>query len=171
MYLIRGTQFELAQLFDRLRKEIAASVNYMAGGNCVFPAVSKVVAHISKTRQSDKPIFLTVSGHSLGGTATQYVAADRESKPHEYGSQFAAYSFNAIGLTDLKYISGLYSYLVWGDWFQVLPGSQVGTVMTYRANDFRWKIVPFARHTLRSVQESICRCCELQKGDLNIDRL
>ena len=171
MYLVRGTNFGIARLYDllRLRKELEASRKYMTGKGCVFPVVSKVVGHVSKSIRSTNPVSFNVIGHSLGGTAAQFIAADRHQKRDEYSDQFAAYAFNGIGLQDQYNVDDLISYLVRGDWFGKLPGSQVGTVVTYDPMDSFWKRVPpFARHTIEGVQDSLCRCWEQQMGYLDV---
>ena len=168
MYLIRGTNFNLARLFDGLRKELAASAKHMAGRACVFPAVAKVVANITKKfEHRSVPIVFIVVGHSLGGTAAQYIASDRESHPDDYRGRFSAYAFNGIGLQSDENIKDLTSYIVVGDWLGMLPGSQVGTVVRYSPMSLGWRVWPSGRHGIEGVQRSLCRCWETEKGILS----
>ncbi len=138
---IRGTDFTQVP-------QIMASVNDLLGTSCVFEVAATVVDYIGDGMPNGR---ISVVGHSLGGTAAQYIAQDHTQNPwrnpanHEDSTgAFGAYSFNAVGL-DNDHAgnadpSSLHSYVIDGEivssWFAGQFGrTQAGSVIRYLPQD------------------------------------
>ena len=184
--------------------DLRSSLTALVGESCVFPIADMVIDEIEYTAHHGTshtglrpPRNLTVMGHSLGGTATHYVAerrANRASRvPADADAQFQAYSFNALGL-DPRYqtsnVSQITSYYVYGELVSLLGNvftwQQEGRVfrgipaVNTRADledlpDDWWNVVSWDwveridRHKLVSVQETLCQCTQNRRGFLNLD--
>ena len=167
VFLISGTNLE------RLWPQLRTSIKGTSGNSCGFPATAQLVSIVSGANDS---VPFSVTGHSLGGTAAQYIASDRKSNPQRYhsGSSFETYSFNGLGLPrgSAQPDEGLYSYTVKGDWInaarQFFGQIEAG---------IKWKYVPLAsltdpwrptsRHSMEATRESLCRCVQ-GKGEISL---
>ena len=123
---IRGTDF--------LRlSQVMVSVNDLLSeqGPCVSRVASLIVDRIIWNEPN--LVYIAVTGHSLGGTVSQYIAAKRQANTNSYGSEeaaFRAFAFNAIGLRNTDSAVGtkaLSSYYIRGDIVSGI-GDMVGRV-------------------------------------------
>ena len=92
LFLIRGTNVgELVHLIPNIMASYFDSVDH----GCTFQLSAAVSRTLSNKFEKDR---WSVSGHSLGGSATQFIAADRHSNSNYYSDvEFRAYSFNSAG--------------------------------------------------------------------------
>lgn len=156
------------------------------GENCVFPLVETTVSVLCEVlldrggdvyqafvenndhkNFSDQPKSLTMVGHSLGGSATQYVAMNipDNCNSEENPLEFQAYAFASPGLKERGYPqnqpNNLESYLINGDWLlghKVFSDrSQRGHVSVYTPP--KWKMIG-PKHSINDVQKSICMCLQ-----------
>lgn len=178
IFLISGTDVE------RLWPQLKTSIKGTAGNSCGFPATALLVSIVSGGTGADDSVPFSVTGHSLGGTAAQYIASDRKSNSQNYpsGSSFEAYSFNGLGLPrgSDQPDEGLYSYTVKGDWINIardfLDQTEAGIKWKYvplASLKDPWRLPPTSRHSMEATRESLCRCVqgkgEIALGD-EIDR-
>lgn len=156
------------------------------GESCVFPLVKTTVevlcnalryqrgkaydalfeANSNNEVFSLKPQSLIMVGHSLGGSATQYVASNfpEDCKPEEgVDFSFEAYAFASPGLTNQRSTSlqsnTLHGFLINGDW--VLRRAfhdrfQIGRIAVFRPPADSRMFCP--GHTIDEVQAGICSC-------------
>ena len=202
IYSMRGT--ELRDV-DQIR------TNYI-GNVCAFPAVEVVVSHVchvfreelenhfkdnrfgiehsrlvniksSLEEENIKASYsTTLTGHSLGGQAVQYVAENppqaclRDSKnAHD---SLRAYAFASTrnpsknpaqdgDLNGMGNQSIVQSYLIFGD--QVLNRLELGQEQTGRVTTYRPDAGSLfdSRHSIEEIQDSICDCLE-RRGNVSI---
>lgn len=156
---IRGTD-------PRRWPQLMATVMDLLDRSCVFEVAAEVVAR-EENRWTGR---VSVVGHSLGGSATQFVARHRSTKSAALPATggFRAYSFNGIGLAgSAANLRRLHSYYVDGEWVvelgRVFGRSQAGNVVRYIPSA-GWPPVSTAesyrRHKLSTVQESLCECAK-----------
>ncbi|MDD9985113.1 MAG: hypothetical protein OXQ31_02445 [Spirochaetaceae bacterium] len=163
LFLIRGVQSQ------QLAQNIATVLN----DNCPFELAVAAVKHLatelvpdnclgscSDPRESNEPATLSVVGHSLGGTAVQYIAGDYANDPYSYGNiVMDSYSFNSYGAEyPNTWVSAKrnFSYCTAGDWACFLIGgdrNQPGTPVIYEPGNGR-----SATHGIASVQQQLCNC-------------
>lgn len=155
------------------------------GEECVFPLVKttvSVLCEVLRSREGDvyeafvennrdeyfshRPKSLTMIGHSLGGSATQYVAMNIPSNctPEQNSFDFQAYAFASPGLMEqgsAENQPNLESYLINGDWLLghnvFSDRSQHGHVSVYTPP--KWKMIG-PKHSINDVQKSICMCLQ-----------
>ena len=168
LFLIRGTDLDP----KRLPNQLFTSIQGAMGNSCTFSASATLVSRIGRSwerewKRSEEtteeyPLF-SVSGHSLGGTATQYIATDQQSSPRYYPLRFEAYSFNGLGLPEEHQPNErLTSYTVNGDVINALRRKlkqmEAGIKIKYFPKAALWNPGPVRRHTMEATRESLCRC-------------
>ena len=173
VFLIRGTDLDRYHFSQQLN----ASIQGAMGNPCAFSAASMLVRRIHLSYKERNGYGLsTIAGHSLGGTATQHISTDQQSRPAYYLSEFEAYSFNGLGVPEeLSKLNdqneSLYSYTVKGDWIdalrKVLGQTEVGIQWKYEPGNISWGPWGTGRHSMESVRKSLCRCIN-GKGKLKI---
>jgi hypothetical protein len=78
VFLIRGTDLD----FDHLAPRIGTSIHAALGDACAIRAAAIIVQILSvRGAIRDNTRVFTVAGSSLGGTATQHVALDQQTRP------------------------------------------------------------------------------------------
>lgn len=166
---IRGTDWENLST-------VITSVKDVLADSCAFESAAVVVKVIGsriarRDRQAGQKRVLVVTGHSLGGSATQFIGQSNLG-PNRHAIR--GYAFNAVGI-DGSRSSGqtvpnesLYSQYVHGDAVsmggQFLGRIQPGTVLVSKPASILpdWLsdlfIDPFHRHKLDTVQKALCQC-------------
>ena len=164
-------------------RQIWANLNdlFEEEGSCVFRMAS-VVVEVVEQDLSTRGNSLAVVGHSLGGSATQYVARENATRQSP-NAMFSAFSFNGVGIdansVDKFSLSSLYNYFIEGDFassFGMRWGRlQAGRAMRYRPSVswrlpswFMFSLRPLSeatlaletirRHGLDTVQKALCEC-------------
>lgn len=155
------------------------------GEKCVFPLVRTTVDVLCKVLRYRKgPVYqalveknnngvlsqashsVTMIGHSLGGSATQYVASNipDQCKPEGDFVAFEAYAFASPGLVEQgdaqRQSKSLGGYLINGDWLLQRAFSdrfQRGRVSVFTPPGPRMSC---PGHFIDEVQESICLCLQ-----------
>ena len=164
------------------------------GEDCVFPVVKTTVAVLCEVlRHQEGPAYealikrngnaafskrrqsVTMIGHSLGGSATQYVASNipDQCKPEGHFVAFEAYAFASPGLMEQedaqRQSESLGGYLINGDWLLQRAFSdrfQRGRVSVFTPPGPRMSC---PGHFIDEVQESICLCLQ-GKGMLDFPK-
>ena len=166
---IRGTDFENLSTVVTSMKDVLAE-------SCAFESTAVIVkvmaSRIAQTENTEQPkTEIIVTGHSLGGAATQYIGQSNIG-PSRYTMR--GYAFNAMGIDDSQSSYGnksstlLYSQYVHGDPVslggKLLGRIQPGTVLVSKppSNLPNWLsdlwIDPLHRHKLDTVQKVLCQC-------------
>ena len=172
---IRGTDWE------NLSTVITSVIDVLAE-SCAFESASVIVRMIGsqiarRDKKEGRQRQVAVTGHSLGGSATQYIG---QSSLGPSGYPIWGYAFNAIGI-DRSRSSGrtvpnesLYSQYVHGDPVsmggKLLGRIQPGTVHVSKpsSNLPDWLsdllIDPVHSHKLDTVQKALCQCLNGKDG-------
>ena len=164
MYLINGTQF--AQL-ESVLNQVNTSFNDIIGNSCAFSLAAYFIRN-ELGRDWSKVAKVSVAGHSLGGAATQFIAADIQRNGSSYQlNSFGAYSFNSLGARGDGEVDDLYSFHLKGD---ILSRVQKHLGRVQPGIDFLY--VPLdgfgiGRHGLKHVQRALC-LCRCGKGEAEI---
>ena len=164
---IRGTDFENLST-------VITSVNDVLTESCAFESTAvivKVIAgRIAGSKDTKRPrTKVIVTGHSLGGAATQYIG---QSSIGPRTSAMQGYAFNAMGVDDSnprnsEPSESLYSQYVHGDPVsmggKLLGRIQPGTVLVSKPASSlpRWLrdlSISISRHKLDTVQKALCQC-------------
>lgn len=169
VFLIRGTDIHP----DHLRPQFMTTIQGAMGDSCAFSSAAMLIRQINRKYNTYR--LSTVAGHSLGGTATQYIATDQQRRPSYYLSEFEAYSFNGLGLPTVyvrNFSNGiLYSYTVDGDWInglrRIFGQAEAGVRWKYKPGNIAWGPWGVGRHSMESVRESLCRCLD-GKGTIDL---
>ena len=167
-------------------REIRANI---VGEDCVFPIVHITVdalcealshndSHLNYVfKEQNKDIFmlssrsLTMIGHSLGGSATQYVASNLPRKCILEGgfNGFKAFAFSSPGLKSgevLQNTDALKNFIINGDWLlkrAFLDRSQLGEIEVFTPPSSQMLCLG---HSIDQVQNGICSCLQ-QDGAIN----
>ncbi len=175
-FLIKGTN-------PHKLKEWQASLQdlFSADGSCVFDIAATVTG-----RFSNQIVWpgnsLVVAGHSLGGSVTQYITADRTHNQERYNPniQYSAHSFNGVGLDrPPQDLEGLYSFYIDGEIIKIIAdelgrsqaGQPIGYVLDMRDSALGSYLnkngdSPVQRHSLYAVKLGLCDCL---KGKGKVD--
>lgn len=164
---IRGTDFENLST-------VITSVKDVLAESCAFESTAvivKVIAGRMVKKDTKQPrTAVIVTGHSLGGAATQYIGQS-SIPPKKYAIR--GYAFNAMGVDNSTPRNGdpgelLYSQYVYGDPVSMggslLGRMQPGTVLVSKPASSlpKWLrdllINPVRRHKLDTVQKTLCQC-------------
>lgn len=166
---IRGTDWENLSTVMTSVKDVLANSCAFESGAVIVKVIGSRIAH--RDKQARRKGVLVVTGHSLGGSATQFIG---QSNLGPSRHAIRGYAFNAMGI-DGSRSSGqtvpnesLYSQYVHGDAVsmggQFLGRIQPGTVLVSKPASILpdWLsdlfIDPLHRHKLDTVQKALCQC-------------
>jgi hypothetical protein len=177
VYAIRGTDWTNLST-------IMTSVGDVLGESCAFESAAIIIKLLgervsSGTNPSHPKTYIIVTGHSLGGSVTQYVG---QSNVGPHGYIMHGYAFNAMGVDESEATTNgpqasnlLYSHYIHGDPVsrggKLLGRIQPGTVLLSKpATSLRkWLeflddtfFNPIYRHKLITVQGTLCLCLNKQ---------
>ena len=167
---IRGTDWENLSTVITSAKDVLAE-------SCAFESAAVIVKLISSrvSKQKDAKQVI-VTGHSLGGSVTQFIG---QSNIGPSGYVLRGYAFNAMGVDQseapckgLESNKSLYSHYIHGDPVssvgKFLGRIQPGTVIVSKpaSNLPNWlsdiAVNPKYRHKLDTVQKALCQCLNKQ---------
>ena len=174
VFAIRGTDWEnLSTVITSVKDVVAESCAFEITAVIVKAIGSRVAAQEENRGRRTEVI---VTGHSLGGTATQYIGQSNLG-PSSYAMR--GYAFNAMGVDQSQELNNcsepaklLYSHYVHGDPVSFGGGAigriQPGKVLVSKpaSNLPDWlsdmAVDPVHRHKLDTVQKALCQCLNEQ---------
>lgn len=136
--------------------------------SCVFDVMVRIADHLAG---AEWPNYV-VTGHSLGGAVTQYIAGSLGGNGN--ARDFRAFAFNSYGSDAQADPAILESFQVVGDpvgdivgvaFFQVQAGRSIRLTPP---NDPEWRALGATLHLLSSVRKAICDCMN-GKGKLTVN--
>ena len=135
-------------------------INDVLSKSCGYEFMVDFVSRLARHNNADS---LTVVGHSLGGTATHYIARDSNVNV----AAFRAYSYGALGVkvdpASMASRRSVWSYYLEGDVVAeilgpVLGRQQLGRAIRYVPRDSSWRSDGTTRHELKTIQKALCEC-------------
>ena len=170
-FLVRGTQ--LRRLISNLYAAYLDKTDFA----CTFVLATEVVVLIVNNENKTpgfQPSSVDLIGHSLGGSAVQYVATDDHLRYRVNSNVMQAYSFNSIGTKFTSPYFTTHSFCGKYDFACKLGErwnrNQIGTELTFGSPTFIGLVDPIAdlfEHGIRGVRKNICDCLD-GNGDIEI---